>query len=587
MPTASAEPQGLPFRPASFEDFSAYVRTLRMVLDVPLQHCQTLLAQIYGYSGLHELKAILKTPGAAGPFEEDMYLVARGYEVSPRRRARAAKILERDSRVSFKAQLSLGSFEELVFQLGLFERPSNHKQTAKLIAEAVALVMTQGWAFSSALKLVKCFTPRVKYDMARLSEFEFADTLFDPLRQSESVRTYREPYLYLRDLKQNVDLEVLAKAGWPGFASLDNVHPHSRFSEWTGDWSFHFWEELCPEFADEPDDEAAQEADDFIKDPNPKAAARNFYLKQFPYITELAQNFDAIARTSFANELIEQQQRRLVLEESFQLPEDLNIAESGQSVICSVHLGESTTVDQFDDLVFWDYHATFCIEDAAGAWVPLALMKGILIEPYRGKYRVSEHNFQWEMDAHSAMLNDVWKVLTFEFFSQARYRNLSGYLRERPGTSFAVVHVEIHPAYRGKGLLPWLMNGFLSVFDGQPFSNLDHGWSSSGLERAESWYDLEEDVSERDATIQIYPPAVLIFPVAGARPERNTVRPENFLLIGSPAKVRNRKVDKEVEARRAKLESHFLSLRGQLYLESLGDETVDVLVYDPWSYPIT
>ena len=62
MPTASPEQQGLPFRPSSFEDFSAYVRTLRLVFNAPLQHCQTLLAQIYGYSGLHELKALLKTP---------------------------------------------------------------------------------------------------------------------------------------------------------------------------------------------------------------------------------------------------------------------------------------------------------------------------------------------------------------------------------------------------------------------------------------------------------------------------------------------------------------------------------------------
>jgi hypothetical protein len=508
------------------------------------------------------------------------------------------------ARFPLKLPLEIDNREELVLQLGLFQRPAHHKRTAKQVAEAVALTMIDGWAFPSALKFVTCFTPFPKLDLSKLSDFKFNSKLFSPLAQMESARAYREPYLYLRDLKQNFDIEALDEAGWPGFFPLDDVSPGTRLADWKRyySWSEHFWEDIPHDCFDESNDTESEitsgdagdanedetdaiEVENFVNNPDPEVAGRNRYLKQLPYITELASNFDAIARTSFAKEIISRQQRRLVLADTFYLPEDLDIAERGRAVLCSIHLGESDNVDKFDDLVFWDYHATLCIECSAGQWSPIAVLNGVLIEPYRSLYQVSENNFQFAMDAHSAMLNDVWKVLTFEFFAKSRYRNLSGYLQQRPASSFAVVSIEIHPNYRGKGLLPSLMEGFLSVFNGQPDSNVEHFWSMSGLER-ENWLAASDDLGEDELAIEVCPPSVLIFPVAGTPPEEIVAGPQNFRLVTSPAKLRNRKVDQNAESRRAKLESHFLSLRGRL-IDPFDEQAIEILVYDPWGYPTT
>ncbi|AQH05945.1 hypothetical protein A9R05_43935 (plasmid) [Burkholderia sp. KK1] len=79
----------------------------------------------------------------------------------------------------------------------------------------------------------------------------------------------------------------------------------------------------------------------------------------------------------------------------------------------------------------------------------------------------------------------------------------------------------------------------------------------------------------------------------GSRPASNEVPWSNFLLVGSRRKVAQKDiaVDPKVEATRCKLEARFRSLIGRVRffdpLEGEHEDPVDILVYNPWDYPIT
>lgn len=62
------------FRPASMADFTRYARDLGEMLEQPLQAAQQLLAKLYGYADLHELKISLSVAGEAGPYEDKVEL---------------------------------------------------------------------------------------------------------------------------------------------------------------------------------------------------------------------------------------------------------------------------------------------------------------------------------------------------------------------------------------------------------------------------------------------------------------------------------------------------------------------------------
>lgn len=68
MSTTFTPPEAGHFRPVSMSDFQTTAKHLSWLSGLPLQRSQEVLAQIYGYSGLHELQRVMAKPGEAGPF---------------------------------------------------------------------------------------------------------------------------------------------------------------------------------------------------------------------------------------------------------------------------------------------------------------------------------------------------------------------------------------------------------------------------------------------------------------------------------------------------------------------------------------
>lgn len=125
------------FRPASHNDFSRYARNLSWLLQEPLQKCQELLAQIYGYSNLHELHAVLELPGHGGPFDDEF---EPGTDRDRLGRARDKRLLDLVCQAKRRGLAQLDPRHWLARELGLFCTPREHRARVRQLRARYALL---------------------------------------------------------------------------------------------------------------------------------------------------------------------------------------------------------------------------------------------------------------------------------------------------------------------------------------------------------------------------------------------------------------------------------------------------------------
>lgn len=580
-----------PFRPVSASAFTSYAKSLASLVNEPYQRCLEALARIYGYSGHHEIQVVLAEHARAGVFDGELRYVV-DCEIRAARAERTFRVLS--ELVGPAVSPHEADRLHLAEHLGLFMRPTDHRRRVRVVNAALPLVEA-GWGALSAIRLIEGYSPEAYFKASFKLDSQLLQT-FDmkvaPLAEAmEAMRCYRAPELYLLD--REVDektAKVFAERGIDFEPSGDYSRPEEFLYAAAEDFDFgqYVIEVLYPEHAGKEVDESLLEDDElldalhsFPDKPDPEVAAHHPILMAIPDICELARGWTTFSRARAARAFIDARTPQALLfhESTLRLAGD---AES--KCFCTVRLSESHGSAEFEDMMLWDYQCTIWVEPTDdGPWVPAAVMTGILIDPYRNRYLVDPENFKWQMDAHSAFLNDVWKVLQFEYFEPNGYASITDYAQAHPWRSFATMNVEVAPAFRGRDLLTCLVQTFVDAA------------AESCNQFDLNWQDIHEDgLGECEPEFAITPPGVLIFPVEGSRPASNEVPWGNVLLAGSPRKVSQKDiaVDPKVEDTRCKLEARFRSLSGRVILSdplSGGEEEepVDILVYNPWDYPIT
>ena len=225
-------------------------------------------------------------------------------------------------------------------------------------------------------------------------------------------------------------------------------------------------------------------------------------------------------------------------------------------------------------MALWDYQACvyLLLPERAEATL-LAVIEGHLIVLQKNGHWVHSGTLFEAMDAHSAQLNDVWKVLTSSFLSQVKCNAFEEYIEgfvEESGEMpcFATCHIELAEPYRGHRLA-----GRLLAAVGDMFSDA----LSFDIEAQEEPDD--DDWVEWHAQRSFGQLAAFVFPVAGTRPEDVPVA-QPALRSSRNKRMGARRRDAAIELRKERLSAYFLSIEPQL-------RGVRSVVYDPWDYPVT
>lgn len=184
------------------------------------------------------------------------------------------------------------------------------------------------------------------------------------------------------------------------------------------------------------------------------------------------------------------------------------------------------------------------------------------------------------MDAHSAMLNDVWKVIIADFLPAQGIESIEELAEDlglavAPGIAVPMLYVA--PEFRGKGVSFCLLEGCAEL--------TTHSWMYSYLEetnlRGVEHFE-DDDLFEKGFEVDGFhfaPMVLFVMQVEGTRPENVRVNP---LLAGHLGKAPSPiALDSAVERRRVKLERHFERIR------RAAEGSWHLVSYNPWDYPTT
>lgn len=575
------------FRPSSAKDFHQYAKNLQSVIRLPLQKCQEILARIYGYSGTHELRQVLATKGESGFFNDDI-----DERLHPHlRQSRRDRVTE-----TVLAELvGKTSREEgaLCQYLGLFCRPKTHRERLKLLEDAIYLVRERGWPAEAAVQV--CFgyvmDTEINFDLMQSTKFH-PGSRFDPKPMIAKQRVYREPALLcqaIHDRGSNLDLPSFDAIPWGQFGSLSG--DSDRWDDGCIHWAEYVTEYLVPELKDESalTDEEYDEIYNFPDTPTREIAQANRVLKNIPNVVELAQNWRQASQYQLAKSAIEQREHlhveTILKTDSRHLY--LNGEKSAGLLTCFISLSVNETVADNQTMAAYHYVATFLHEREKGPSSVIGAMNGLIVVPFKNLACPCNDDFMWSMDSIAAYANDLWKVIVFDYFKKKRCTSVEQFLQKNYNKIFVSASVEIAPSYRGQGLLEQMTNMFCRCIGEGAVTQYDYGWRQLSFGPGQVM-DLEFDDSEGDE--EFGEVAAIIFPVEGTEPSGiKTMSLADLANISSPKKV-HVPPNPEVEARRQKLEKHFLGLQGKLRSNDYDHDKkniVDVLVYDPWSYPMT
>lgn len=200
---------------------------------------------------------------------------------------------------------------------------------------------------------------------------------------------------------------------------------------------------------------------------------------------------------------------------------------------------------------------------------------GWFIVPFDREEAADPDDFFEAMDATSAQLNDVWKVLVGKYFPGLGIDSVNEFMSEYGELAcLATAEFHLEPAFRGQGLVPSLLNEIDECLARPDCHSVDWDWKTR-TQAATDLHFSDEDAEDEEIA-HFTAPGVFIIPVTGEPPQDRTLNP---YLRGSLGKVRKPKTQTEAELLKRKLIRHF---------EAMRDEVgADIVCYDPYDYPST
>lgn len=595
--TTPAEPvdAGLPFRPESAEHFKELAKNLAWLFALPLQATQECLSRIYGYENLHELQANLQKPGEPGPYpwewrrkqartercKETLLAYLAAHYPDPDRFSDRIEMLN-DMGVFDPREASRDFFRVLKKRLGKDKGGSQHWPTPALKEWLDGMFEIGGSYDVEPLKALKFYAGDV-----------FSSQPADPVSMLQSLRTYLEPMVFLRTAPMMGNRHPDLPSDWREELSYLDGYP----CEYLGSNFESFAEELfqeelhqvlLPKYLGDGIEDFYAKAEEEVG--NDREAWNARMLSAIPNGQQLAEQWKVDLHFALAKDLQQRQIPKEVIAH-WMSTNDSPLSQWGDTLAVFIHFEADQVAgmdsEEMEDMSIWGYCASFWIgQGKSEEYAPVGVMRGRYIVPFKGQYHVSSYNFQYVLDAHSAMLNDVWKVLQFEYFPSNGFSSVEEYFEERESeeTGIVVANIELLPKFRGHRITPNLVNLFTSAIAEHPGTAWTTDWQHPFVDD-DFDYGLDDTFMEspyrhaQKLGYELPAPGVFVFPVEGTPRNNEIISVANLALTTSPLKVRGQKKDPEIEARRKSLSNYFTSLE--------GETDAHIVVYNPWDYPTT
>ena len=296
------------------------------------------------------------------------------------------------------------------------------------------------------------------------------------------------------------------------------------------------------------------EIENFVVNPTAIVACNNRILRTIEAVEQLVAYGEIMRQRYCANELCKfRSEVRVIRENGI-----IQIGMKKRKVECWIYLKEAAGMDadNLDAMQIWDYQVTVLIREGNTKRL-LSVMRGKYIVPTRGRKSPDAEYFMLAMDEQSDDCNTAWKAITYEYFPKKGYQDICDYYRKEMVASFVTMELEVVSDYQENRLSAELITLFHE-------SILEY---ISG-EQLKAWSDQPKIDLLTEA-------AVYLFPVYGT-PHNKTVHREHAF---KPDKVNRPLHDVDKERRYTQLKSYFMSLKKTI--------PADIVVYDPWQYPIT
>lgn len=599
-------------RPASAADFSRYAKNFAWLLRCPLQEAQKLLAQAYGFPDLHELQIELKRPGTPGPFDEpvrwplfrrafDPALVTHPVGV----RARDLQWLEGSARENRLAQLMRDRVEEGwldrrelgVFEAGFFCDPKTHRQLfANVKAGCLALEsgseehqldwLCNNWPVG--------FWPLLRELCGGLVEGD-PDWRENP-SSSQAFRLcqYRAPIVYDLMTSEFPLAPWVVSSERSGDGVSDSVKlcagQAGLFEDdlgWSEEASMLFKARKL-ELSDEQWIQALEDMERFV---HGQSAPLPDYLQRVESLELVLKCWRYASLRAWAQEFAERSpydQLTVILDERDwprQKPKPKALVKDFAGTLTMNLRLEISRSSVFESdgtpVTLWRYLAEFSRGQGKAESTPVGHVSGWLIVPWDNDLNFADDETLFEvMDAASAQLNDVWKVLKGQVVPAQGLHEV-GELVEKDGFlhCLATAEVELMPAFRGQGLVPAMLEQISICLSDTPYNSVDAGWhirSRIAAQQDVSVHDPYDEVVERSGLPLFGSPAIWVLPVEGEPQQDRVLRPH---LRNSLQKLPARNATTVAERRKRKLMKHFLAMQ--------SPEVGDIVCYDPHDYPGT
>lgn len=594
-----AEPvdAGLPYRPESAEHFKELAKNVAWLFALPLQETQECLSRIYGYENLHELQANLEKPGEPGPYPWD-------WRRKEARTDRCREMLLDSLAGHYPDANRFLDRIEMLNDMGVFEPREVSQDFFRVLKKRLGKDKggSQAWP-TPALKewLDGLFAINGTFDLEPLKALKlyagdaFSSQPADPESMLQSLRSYLEPMVFLRTAPVMRDPHPDLPSDWRDILSFLDGYPSAYLGSDFETFAKNLFEEelhetVLPKYLGEGIENFYVEAGkDFGNDTNGWDARM---LSVIPDGQKLVDQWKAALHFELAKDLQQRQIPKEVIAHWIST-RDTPLSQWGDTLAVFIHL-EADQVsgiesEEMEDMSIWGYCTSFWLYQAnSGEYTPVGVMRGRYIVPHKGRFHVSSNNFQYVLDAHSAMLNDVWKVLQFEYFPRLGFNSVEEFCKcedsDDNGTGIVVANIELLPEFRGHRITPHLINLFTSAIEEHPGTAWTTDWQHPFIDD-DFDYGMDDNLIESSGRhaqklgYEIPKPGVFVFPVEGTPRKNETLSIANLLLTTSPQKVSGQKKDPEIEARRKSLTNYFTSL---------DEETdADIVVYNPWDYPTT
>ena len=313
-------------------------------------------------------------------------------------------------------------------------------------------------------------------------------------------------------------------------------------------------------------DEYYQKFAALIKDPTPERLAEWPAFEKIPNVTRIIRSGVASRKVDFLKEVADADHPRIMLYGKQTVFED-----GAESIDIDIWIALSHALEDFPfetiDSQHWNYTAHFLLSEPKPGQNPIcAIFKGHYLTPFKGDRCGTEENFYYMMDAESGEFSKIASVILREVLPQAGFSGLFDFYSSMDiDSGILIPFPEIHPSFRGKGLLVPLMEMLIDVISETPYSVVVDAVEDPSCFNREEYEDseLQDEYGNPELPTWLGTPFALLLPTPGS------INPFDYTVEGDPTEGKR---DGLLAEQKQKLLEYY---RTQVF-------SAEVYFFDPW-----